>query len=91
MKDKVYKDGEVEAKLSERKTVHEWLNSLNISSEEFGKQICLLRRLRILCDKFVEYEDAFNQLWHYSDCTEGQMELINKVCPQTEDLVFKKV
>jgi hypothetical protein len=37
----------LEAKLSERKTVHEWLNAKGIPSEEFGKPICLLRRLSI--------------------------------------------
>lgn len=42
------------AKLSERKTVHEWLNALNIPSEEDGKSLCLLRRLRITCDLFAE-------------------------------------
>ncbi len=35
------------AQLSERKTVHEWLDLKGIPREEFGKQICLLRRLSI--------------------------------------------
>ena len=35
------------AKLSERKTVHEWLNSKGVPSEENGRPICLLRRLAI--------------------------------------------
>lgn len=35
------------AQLSERKTVHEWLNLKGIPQEEFGKPICLLRRLSI--------------------------------------------
>lgn len=39
-----------EAKLSERKTVHEWLNDAGIPSDEYGKPICLLRRLRIAID-----------------------------------------
>ena len=39
-----------EAKLSERKTVHEWLNDAGIPAEEYGKPICLLRRLRIAID-----------------------------------------
>lgn len=34
--------------LSERKTVHEWLNILGIpTKEETGKQMCLLRRLSV--------------------------------------------
>jgi hypothetical protein len=45
---------EAEAKLSERKTVHEWLNDANIPREEFGKPICLLRRLRIAIDRLSE-------------------------------------
>ena len=44
----------MEVKLSERKTVHQWLNGLGIPKEEFEKPICLLRRLRILCDKYME-------------------------------------
>lgn len=43
-----------EAKLHERKTVHEWLNELHIEREEFGKPLCLLRRLRILCDRYAD-------------------------------------
>lgn len=39
------------AKLSERKTVHEWLNRLAIPVKEDGKDICLLRRLRIALDE----------------------------------------
>lgn len=46
----------LEAHESERKTVHEWLNDLGIPKEEFGKPICLLRRLRITCDLFRELE-----------------------------------
>ena len=42
------------AKLSERKTVHEWLNAVGIPSQENGKQICLLRRLRMACDRLRE-------------------------------------
>jgi hypothetical protein len=44
----------VSAKLSERKTVHEWLNALHIPTEENGKALCLLRRLRITCDLFAD-------------------------------------
>jgi hypothetical protein len=40
-------------KLSERKTVHQWLNMLNVPSEENGKPLCLLRRLSIAL-----FEDA---------------------------------
>jgi len=42
---------EAVAKLSERKTVHEWLNDAGIPADEFGKPICLLRRLRIAIDR----------------------------------------
>lgn len=35
------------AKISERKTVHEWLNAKGTPREENGKPICLLRRLAI--------------------------------------------
>lgn len=44
------------AKLSERKTVHEWLNANGVPSEEMGKPICLLRRLRITLDLFAEMQ-----------------------------------
>jgi len=37
----------VESKLSERKTVHEWLNAKGIPREENGNPLCLLRRLAI--------------------------------------------
>lgn len=37
----------MEAKLSERKTVHEWLNAKGVPKEESGQPICLLRRLSI--------------------------------------------
>lgn len=43
------------AKLSERKTVHEWLNQLGIPAKENDKPLCLLRRLRIACDKLAEH------------------------------------
>lgn len=36
-----------EAQLAERKTVHGWLDLKGIPKEEFGKPICLLRRLAI--------------------------------------------
>lgn len=35
------------AKLSERKTVHGWLNDKAVVKEEAGKPLCLLRRLAI--------------------------------------------
>jgi len=38
---------ESEAKLAERKTVHEWLNMADVPQTELGKPICLLRRLAI--------------------------------------------
>lgn len=44
------------AKISERKTVHEWLNQLGIEREENGRQLCLLRRLSILCDAYRFYK-----------------------------------
>lgn len=42
------------AKLSERKTVHEWLNAAGIPTHEHNKPLCLLRRLRIALDKLAE-------------------------------------
>ena len=36
------------SKISERKTVHEWLNDNRIPLSENGKPLCLLRRLAIL-------------------------------------------
>lgn len=38
------------AKLSERKTVHEWLNKAGIPTHEADRPLCLLRRLRITID-----------------------------------------
>ncbi len=38
------------AKLSERKTVHEWLNAKGTPMEENGRLLCLLRRLAIALD-----------------------------------------
>jgi len=46
------RQAEIAAKLSERKTVHEWLNAINVPSEEMGRPVCLLRRLRILVDEY---------------------------------------
>lgn len=44
----------MKAQLSERKTVHEWLTPLGIPTKELNKPICLLRRLRILCERYHE-------------------------------------
>ncbi len=44
---KVFITAKDKAKLSERKTVHEWLNLKGVPREEMGKPICLLRRLAI--------------------------------------------
>jgi len=38
------------AQLSERKTVHKWLNEAGIPHTEEGQSLCLLRRLRIAVD-----------------------------------------
>lgn len=38
---------EAKAKLSERKTAHEWLTAKGVPAEENGQSICLLRRLAI--------------------------------------------
>lgn len=44
----VHPDSVTAAKLSERKTVHEWLNETGIpTEEETGKPMCLLRRLAV--------------------------------------------
>lgn len=37
----------IQGKLSERKTVHQWLNEKGTPREENGKPVCLLRRLAI--------------------------------------------
>lgn len=37
----------MKAKLSERKTVHQWLNTKGTPTHENGKPLCLLRRLAI--------------------------------------------
>ena len=39
-----------ESRLSERKTVHCWLNDQGVPKEEYGKPLCLLRRLAIALD-----------------------------------------
>ena len=44
------------ARMSERKSVHQWLTAQNIPEEENGKRICLLRRLRIALDRLAEQE-----------------------------------
>lgn len=41
------------AQLSERKTVHEWLNAAGIPKTERGKPLCLLRRTRIALDRLM--------------------------------------
>lgn len=46
----------IAAKLSERKTVHQWLNKLAIPVKENGKDICLLRRIRIALDELFEFK-----------------------------------
>ena len=52
------REAEIHAKLSERKTVHLWLNDLNIPTHEAtGKPMCLLRRLAValkVSDHFVD-------------------------------------
>lgn len=50
----------MQAKLSERKTVHQWLNAAGIPGDEMGKPICLLRRLRITMDRFRELQQLQN-------------------------------
>ena len=79
---------EIEAKLSERKTVHEWLTANGVPSEEMGKPICLLRRLRITLDEYAgmkkrieDAHEALNRIYHTTDCTTMQMEIIREVMP----------
>jgi hypothetical protein len=50
------------AKLSERKTVHEWLNAKGTPREENGKPLCLLRRLAIALDVHGEALNESNTL-----------------------------
>jgi hypothetical protein len=48
------------AKLSERKTVHLWLNNVGIPAEEEGKPICLLRRISIAVD-FIHRKGGYDR------------------------------
>jgi len=50
------------ARMSERKSVHQWLTAQNIPEEENGKRICLLRRLRITLDRLAETENEVEGL-----------------------------
>ncbi len=56
--DEVRKLSKARARESERKSVHVWLNDINIPSEENGNRICLLRRLRITLDRFLNQQAA---------------------------------
>lgn len=69
-------DARIAAKLSERKTVHEWLNSIGVPREERGKPLCLLRRLRITCDRYARMQDALSEMESYHSCTSAQYDLI---------------
>lgn len=54
------------AKLSERNTVHEWLNTKGTPREEDGKPLCLLRRLAIalgIHDELKERPDSEGFWW----------------------------
>jgi hypothetical protein len=86
------KTEEIEAKLSERKTVHQWLTALGVPSEEMGKPISLLRRLRITLDQYAgmkkrleEAHEAMNRIYHSTSCTTYQMEIINEILPDGTD------
>jgi hypothetical protein len=52
---------EASAKMSERKTVHEWLNAQGIPAEEGGVPLCLLRRLRIALDYITALRDSLRR------------------------------
>jgi DNA-binding CsgD family transcriptional regulator len=53
---KQQREAMIQAKLCERKTVHEWLNNLAIPVKENGNDIGLLRRLRIALDELYEFK-----------------------------------
>lgn len=53
----------ISAKLSERKTVHEWLNNSGVPEREDGRPLCLLRRLRIAIDKLDERKEALESCY----------------------------
>jgi len=53
---------EIYAKHTQRKTIHEMLNDAGIPREEGGKPLCLLRRIRILLDKYMELEKVHKHL-----------------------------
>jgi hypothetical protein len=55
------------AKLSERKTVHEWLNAKGTPREENGKPLCLLRRLAIALDVHGEALNESNASLSHGD------------------------
>lgn len=83
---------EIEAKLSERKTVHEWLTANGVPSKEMGKPICLLRRLRITLDAYAgmkqriaDHQDALCRIYHTTDCTTMQMDIITEMLPDGPD------
>lgn len=56
----------VESRLSERKTVHEWLNAKGTPREENGRPLCLLRRLAIalgIHDEMKQRPDSSGVWW----------------------------
>lgn len=73
------------AKISERKTVHEWLTSQKVPSTEMGKPLCLLRRLRIAMDRYQRYEDALHELIQATDCTRFQLTIIDEALEAHKD------
>ncbi len=56
--DEVRQLSKAQARESERKSVHAWLNDIGIPREENGNRICLLRRLRITLDRFLNQQAA---------------------------------
>lgn len=79
---------EARAKLSERKTVHEWLNDLGIPREEAGKPICLLRRLSITVEKLREYREMAAIACHFIDMLNEYIEpLAENPIEELRDLV----
>ena len=57
------------AKISERKTVHQWLNAKGVPREEAGKPICLLRRLAIALGVHDDAQplEMSDVRWEYED------------------------
>lgn len=79
--------------MKNKEEFEELLGNLEEWGEHFREQqhsvtLSILRSKRILKDqaeRIEELEDTLNQIYHYSSCTTGQMEMIDKVFNICED------